>query len=59
VAMNKWLAFTCFVLAVLNVGNQANAQFTDARNYDNTPIVLINSSLAMHTCTPMRRSIMP
>ena len=35
--MNKRLVFTCFALAVLLPG-QASAQFTDPRNYDNTPI---------------------
>ncbi|HXY03675.1 MAG TPA: transporter [Terriglobales bacterium] len=36
--MNKWLLFTCFALAALQVPDQACAQFTDPRAYDNTPI---------------------
>src|SRR5262249_7863872 len=36
--MNKRLLFACFALAVLHVPNQACAQFTDPRTYENTPI---------------------
>lgn len=39
-AMNKRLLFACFVLAVLFVEDEACAQFTDPRNYENTPIGL-------------------
>jgi hypothetical protein len=35
--MSKRLLSVCFALAVLHVSNQACAQFTDARTYDNTP----------------------
>jgi hypothetical protein len=36
--MNKWLLFPCLALAVLQLPDQACAQFTDPRAYDNTPV---------------------
>ena len=36
--MSKWLISSCFALAVLHVPNQASAQFSDPRTYDNTPV---------------------
>src|ERR1700739_1003108 len=36
--MRKWLISSCFALAVLHVPNQASAQFSDPRTYDNTPV---------------------
>ena len=36
--MSKWLLSSCFALAVLHVPNQASAQFSDPRTYDNTPV---------------------
>jgi len=36
--MNRRLLFTCFALAVAHMPHQASAQFTDPRNYENTPI---------------------
>lgn len=38
--MNKRLLFACFVLAVLFVPDEACGQFTDPRNYENSPIDL-------------------
>jgi len=32
------LVFVCFALAVIHVPNQLYAQFTDPRNYDNSPV---------------------
>lgn len=34
----KLLVFSCFVLAVIHLPEQASAQFTDPRNYTNTPV---------------------
>src|SRR6201984_679893 len=36
--MSKWLLSSCFALAVLHVPNEASAQFSDPRTYDNTPV---------------------
>jgi hypothetical protein len=36
--MFKWLPFLCFTLAVLCSADSASAQFTEAHNYDNTPV---------------------
>jgi hypothetical protein len=36
--MKKWLLFPCLALAVLQHPDQACAQFTDPRAYDNTPV---------------------
>ncbi|HXQ34435.1 MAG TPA: hypothetical protein VN843_10510, partial [Anaerolineales bacterium] len=36
--MSKWLISSCFALVVLHVPNQASAQFSDPRTYDNTPV---------------------
>jgi hypothetical protein len=36
--MKKRLVFTCLVLALLHVPDEARAQFTGAHNYDNTPV---------------------
>ena len=36
--MSKRLLFVCLLLAVLCIPDQVYAQFTDPRNYDNTPV---------------------
>jgi len=38
--MNKRLLFVCFSLAVVHIPDWAYAQFTDPRNYNNTPVGL-------------------
>jgi hypothetical protein len=36
--MNRWLFCTCFTLIIAQIAQPASAQFTDPRNYENTPI---------------------
>ena len=36
--MNRSLFCTCFALIIAHIAQQASAQFTDPRNYENTPI---------------------
>jgi hypothetical protein len=44
--MCKGLVFVCLVLAVLRSPDQARAQFTDPRQYDNTPVGVSQLELA-------------
>jgi len=44
--MPKWLLFVCFALAVLSCSQHAFAQFTEAHNYDNTPVGMNQIELA-------------
>jgi hypothetical protein len=37
-AMCKRLIFVCFALVLLRFPDEMYAQFTDPRNYDNTPV---------------------
>ena len=45
-AIGKRLAFLCFLLTVLRSPDQARAQFTDPRTYDNTPVGINQFELA-------------
>ena len=38
--MCKRLLFVCFALVVLRFPDEVYAQFTDPRNYDNTPVAI-------------------
>jgi hypothetical protein len=44
--MRKWLLFACLVLAFLRSPHRVYAQFTEAHNYDNTPIGINQFELA-------------
>jgi len=44
--MCKWLLFVCLALAVLRSPHRAYAQFTEAHNYDNTPVGINQVELA-------------
>ena len=44
--MRKWLLFVCLAVAVLRSPHRVYAQFTEAHNYDNTPIGVNQFELA-------------
>jgi hypothetical protein len=44
--MHKWLLLVCLALAVLGSPQRVYAQFTEAHNYDNTPIGVNELELA-------------
>ena len=44
--MREWLLFVCLVWAILGLNQRVCAQFTEAHNYDNTPVGLNQIELA-------------